>query len=111
VHRLGRRDGDRALLELLELLPGEEEGLEIGIGGADRLRFLIGTADSALDLDAGRVDAQATDFGGRHAVAGVGDLLDGGNVGLHGGDLAFHARDILERGRCGGGGDLCGGED
>jgi hypothetical protein len=48
LDRLGRGDGDGALLELLELLPAHEQGLEIRIGGANRLDFLERTADSAL---------------------------------------------------------------
>ena len=109
AHRLGRGNGDGALLELVELGPAVEQGLEIGVGGADRLDRLERTAGAGLE--AARVEAEAADFAGGELVAALGGFLDDGDVGLHRRELALHPAHVGIRRGAGGGGELGGRED
>src|SRR3954463_10531961 len=49
LDRNGRGNGDRPLLELLELLPAHEQSLEIGVCGAGRRHRLVVAAHAAFD--------------------------------------------------------------
>src|SRR6476620_888295 len=71
LHRLVGRNGDDAVLKLVELLPAVEQRLEAGIANA-----LERTADAGVAANAGRGNAQALQFGGGDLVANVERLGD-----------------------------------
>src|SRR3954467_13207133 len=70
LDRLVGRNGDDAILQLVELLPAGEQRLEGRVAGAPDT-----TAD-AVGPDAGRADAELLQFGGGDPVADVERLRD-----------------------------------
>ena len=71
LDRLVGRDGDHAVLQLVELLPAVEQRLEGRVAGA-----LERAADAVGAADAGRADAEPLQLGGGDLVADVERLGD-----------------------------------
>jgi len=81
---VGGGNGGDAGLELLEAAPRGEERAEIRIGVVGGLDRLIGAADAAGAMEAGRIEAHAAHRLRRLAVAGHGRRLGAvGEIGLH----------------------------
>src|SRR3546814_376362 len=100
-------DGEGALFDLVESLPGGKELFELGIGrGAERLDRLEWTTGA---LEALRIETEVAKRLLRHLVALVGHRLDRLHVGLHRLDLLLHPSHLGRIDRPGGG-ELRGGE-